>query len=43
MTFEQIKERYKKHYITDAQLLRFLQLGVITQEQYDEIIGGDES
>lgn len=43
MTFEQIKERYNKHYITDAQLLRFLQLGVITEEQYNEIIGGEES
>lgn len=42
MTFEQIKERYEKHYITDAQLLRFLQLGVITQAQYDEIIGSNE-
>ena len=37
MTFEIIKERYMKNYITDSQLGRFKDLGVITQEQYDEL------
>ena len=37
MSFERIKERYLKNYITDAQLIRFKDLGVITQEQYDEL------
>ena len=37
MTYERIKERYLKNYITDAQLIRFKDLGVITQEQYDEL------
>lgn len=41
MTFEKIKERYEKHYITDEQLLRFLQLEIITEEQYNEIVGGE--
>ena len=37
MTYERIKERYLKNYITDSQLERFKALGVITQEQYDEL------
>ena len=37
MSFERIKERYLKNYITDSQLGRFRDLGVITQEQYDEL------
>ena len=37
MTYERIKERYLKNYITDAQLERFKALGIITQEQYDEL------
>ena len=37
MTYERIKERYLKNYITDAQLIRFKDLGGITQEQYDEL------
>ena len=37
MTYERIKDRYLKNYITDAQLIRFRDLGVITQEQYDEL------
>ena len=37
MTFDIIKERYLKNYITDSQLERFKALGVITQEQYDEL------
>ena len=37
MTYERIKERYLKNYITDSQLGRFRALGVIMQEQYDEL------
>ena len=37
MTYERIKERYLKNYITDSQLERFKALGIITQEQYDEL------
>ena len=37
MTYERIKERYIKNYITDSQLERFKSLGVITQEQYTEL------
>ena len=37
MTYERIKERYLKNYITDAQLVRFKDLGIITAEQYDEL------
>ena len=37
MTYDRIKERYLKNYITDAQLTRFRDLGVITQEQYAEL------
>lgn len=37
MSFERIKERYLKNYITDAQLVRFKDLGVITETQYTEL------
>lgn len=37
MTYERIKERYLKNYITDSQLERFKALGVITEEQYTEL------
>ena len=37
--FEKIKERYEKYYIRDDQLARYVELGVITQEQADEIMG----
>lgn len=43
MTFEKIKERYSKHYITTEQLNRFLSLEIITQEQYDEIINENQN
>ena len=35
--FEKIKARYLKNYIRDDQLDRYVSLGVITQEQADEI------
>ena len=34
---ETIKARYKNGYVTDVQLQRYMELGVITQEEYDEI------
>ena len=37
MTYEKIKERYMKNYITDAQLERFKALGIITEAQYLEL------
>lgn len=37
MTFEKIKDRYLKNYITDAQLERFVMLGVITHGQYNAL------
>ena len=38
--YEQIKERYEKGYITDEQLARYVTLGVITDEQAEEIKTG---
>ena len=35
--FERIKERYRKGYVRDDQLQRYVELEVITQEQADEI------
>ena len=37
MNYEVIKDRYAKNYITDAQLLRFKNLGIITEAQYTEL------
>lgn len=37
MNFETIKERYLKFYIRDDQLTRFLDLNIVTQEQYDAL------
>ena len=34
MNYETIRDRYLKNYITDDQLLRFKNLGIITEEQY---------
>ena len=33
----QIKSRYEKGYVTDTQLARYMELGVITAEEYKEI------
>lgn len=33
----QILARYEKGYVTDAQLLRYKELGAITNEEYDKI------
>ena len=41
--FEKIKSRYDKGYIRLDQLKRYVELGVITTEQYKEICGkGDD-
>ena len=32
-----IANRYKKGYVTDIQLKKYLDLGVITQEEYETI------
>lgn len=37
MTYERIKERYLKNYITNSQLERFKALGIITEAQYTEL------
>lgn len=34
---QKIMERYEQSYVTDAQLERYLQLGVITEYEYAEI------
>ena len=34
MNYETIRDRYMKNYINDAQLVRFKNLGIITEEQY---------
>ena len=34
---KQIKARYKKSYVTDTQLARYMELGVITADEYKEI------
>lgn len=35
--YEQIKERYLKRYVTDAQLAMYVTLEVLTEAQADEI------
>lgn len=35
--YEQIRRRYSQGFITDAQLERYFELGVITDEEYLEI------
>ena len=34
---QKILNRYKKSFVTDEQLLKYLELGAITQEEYDAI------
>ena len=34
---KQIKARYEKGYVTDTQLARYMELGVITSDEYEEI------
>lgn len=35
--YERLKDRYIKHYVTDVQLARYVSLGVVTEEQAEEI------
>lgn len=35
---KRIAERYVKGFVTDEQLKRYLDLGVITEEEYEEIL-----
>ena len=37
-----IKERYGKSYVTDEQLGRYYSLGVITLEEYEEILASKQ-
>lgn len=37
MNYETIRERYLKNYVTDSQLMRFKNLGIITEEQYEAL------
>lgn len=37
--FNQIKSRYDKGYVTKEQLHRYVELGAITAEEYEEICG----
>lgn len=37
-----IKERYGKSYVTDEQLGRYYNLGVITFEEYEEILASKQ-
>lgn len=39
----EIQARYKKGFITRQQLARYLELGVITEAEYQAIINGDGS
>mgnify|MGYP001275679452 FL=1 len=39
--FEKWEDRYKKHWCTKEQLQRLVQLGVLTEEEYQEITGED--
>lgn len=35
--FEKIKSRYMKYYVTDTQLKRYVEIGVLTEKQATEI------
>lgn len=37
MSYETIKDRYLKNYITDAQLIRFKNLGILSEDQYTSL------
>ncbi len=37
--YEKLKDRYEKGYCTKAQLKRYVELGAITEEEYEEITG----
>lgn len=37
--FEELKRRYEKNWCRKDQLQRYVQLGVITEQEYEEITG----
>lgn len=37
--FEELKRRYEKNWCRKDQLQRFVQLGVITEQEYEDITG----
>ena len=37
--YEKLKERYEKNYCTKEQLARYVELGAITADEYEEITG----
>lgn len=37
--FEKWNDRYKRHWCTKEQLQRLVQLGVLTEQEYEEITG----
>ncbi len=39
--FKKWKDRYNKHWATKEQMQRLIELGVLTAEQYKEIINED--
>lgn len=41
--FEQIKARYDKGYVTQAQLEKFVALGAITEDEAVAIVGSSET
>ena len=40
---KQIKTRYEKSYVTDTQLARYMERGVITLDEYTEIYNSKHS
>lgn len=40
--FEKYKEKYEKGWCTKEQLQKLVSLGVLTQEEYDEIVNSKE-
>ncbi len=39
--FEKYNEKYKKGYCTEEQLQQLVELGVITEKEYEEIISSE--
>ncbi len=38
MMYEILKKRYQRNFVTTEQLLKYVALGKITQQQYEQII-----
>lgn len=41
--FELLKARYERNFVRQDQLLRYMQLGKITKEEYEKIVGEKEN